>query len=160
MQPIPPNLEGLEAWMLPDTLRIRNAITKAEYVSTGSRTDFLSLCGMLFADSEVGYAGTDLQVLREVGLATSQACDPGLSGDAGALLRLRCGTVYWDYSDAMVLQRDAADMRRFQAQNPPREISEDEDVLVELATASDRLRVLAALAHQVFDSRGSERFHH
>src|SRR5690606_36606111 len=33
-------------------------------------------------------------------------------------------------------------------------------VLVELATASDRLRVLAALAHQVFDSRGSERFHH
>jgi hypothetical protein len=156
-----PNLEGIEAWMLPGSLRIRNAISKAEFVSMGSRTDFLSLCDNLFAATEDGFfSDTDLQQLRNLGLVTAPPCDPCLDGDAGALLRLRCGTTYWNYGDAMALQRDAADMRRFQEQDPPREIFEEKEVCLNLATASDGLRMLATLAHQVFDSRGSEHFHH
>lgn len=146
--------------MLPNALVLRNALTKVTLTGMGSPREFLSLCEALLMRSETGLVAGELQELGNAGLVTEQTSAHYLEDDAGALLRLRCGTTYWDYSEAEVLQRDAADMLRFLAQDPPRSVMFEAVESTDLATASEPLQALAALAHQVFDTRGTARFHH
>jgi hypothetical protein len=109
--------------MLPDGLRLRNSITKSEFIFAGSEADLIAICSSLFAIDEAVFEGGDLQQLRDLGLVPVQPVEPYLRCHSDELLHLRSGITYWDYGDPMVLQRDSADMLKFEEQEPPGGIS-------------------------------------
>ena len=151
---------GVEAWMLPHTLRVRNALTKAEFAPNESPDGFLSLCETMLSQIDAGFLPQEFQQLCAMGLVAPLDCSQAFEDKASELLRLRYGTGYWDYSDPTAMARDAMDMLRYAEELQPEVLPEAGSDGSSCEVGSAPARTLLWLAHQVFDTRKRERFHH
>lgn len=151
---------GFEAWMLPHTLRVRNALTKAEFASNESPDRFLALCETMLLRTESGFPTQEFQQLCAMGLIAAPDSGQAVEDKASELLRLRYGTGYWDYSDPTAMARDAMDMLRYAEELQPDVLPEAGSDGSSCEVGSAPARTLLWLAHQVFDTRRRERFHH
>lgn len=151
------NYAGLEAWLLPNELVVRNCITKSEYSLDRECAEFLHLCTALLERNENSAVPT-LHEMEVFGLVLSK--NQLLSRTDCDLVDFRAGTQYFDYSDPSTIERDARDMINYEQSSPRRYVDEDTSPVQKVLNPDNTTRELIYLCQTIFEAQEEVNFHH
>lgn len=154
----------LELWFLPSKCSLRNIGTKSEFSADAlTEDDVINLCSSLGAAEEqldelvTNYlAALGLLPVPPYELNVDQTRDQKTDD----FFWLRAGAKYWDYADAEAFRKDARDMARYEHEGPESPLWAVDLEVASAPSLGPDAKKLFTLAHQVFDSQYSERFHH